>query len=253
MNTRPVLLEVCVDSAADAVAAARGGADRVELCSGLIAGGLTPGPGTILVARRRLEIAMMVMVRPRGGDFLYDALEFEVMQQDVRAAKAAGADGVVFGLLNPDGTIDEERTARLTELARPLQVTFHRAFDMTRDPFEALETLAALGVDRVLTSGQETSVAAGLGLLADLVARAAERIVVMPGCGIRTHNVRQVLAVTGAREIHFTAEATRPSGMQFRNERCRMGGSKIPGEFERLVTDAERVQHFVTAVRGVIS
>jgi len=251
MDTGRVLLEVCVDSAADAVAAAEGGADRVELCTGLIAGGLTPGPGTIRITRKILEVAVMVMVRPRGGDFLYDAVEFEVMEQDVLSAREAGADGVVFGLLNPDGTIDEERTGKLAELARPMQVTFHRAFDMTRDPFEALDTLVAMGIDRVLTSGQETTVPDGLGPLAGLVDRAGDRIIVMPGCGIRLHNVRQVLERTGAREIHFTAETTRESSMQFRNERCRMGGSKVPGEYERIVTDAERVRHFVRAVRGV--
>ena len=154
-----LIFEVCVDSAEAAVAAQEGGADRVELCSDLLEGGLTPSHGTLAVARQRLRIGIMAMVRPRGGDFCYSDAEFAVMREDLRDAKRLGVNGLVFGLLNPDGTIDRDRTAELIAIARPLPVTFHRAFDVSRDPFEALDTLIDLGVDRVLTSGQEPSVA----------------------------------------------------------------------------------------------
>lgn len=251
MSVTSLILEACVDSAADAIRAEAGGADRVELCAGLVAGGLTPGPGTLAVARSRLSIPIMSMVRPRPGDFLYDATEFAVMEAEVDAAKAAGVDGVVFGLLNADGTVDRARTARLAARARPLEVTFHRAFDMTVDPHAALETLVDLGVDRVLTSGQAATVPAGLDLLRALIERARDRIVVMPGCGLRAHNVRQVIEMTGARELHFTAERRSESAMTHRNDDCFMGATEVPGEYERRQTDHDRVRHFVaTARRG---
>ncbi len=152
-----MLFECCVDSVDGAVAAEQGGADRVELCAALIEGGLTPSAGSIAFARERLKIPIHVMIRPRGGDFLYSTSELEVMRRDIDTAKRLKADGVVLGVLDADGRIAGERTRELTERARPLSVTFHRAFDMASDPRLALEELIAVGVDRVLTSGQETS------------------------------------------------------------------------------------------------
>src|SRR5688572_20212403 len=150
-----VTMEVCSDSVEGARAAQQGGAQQVELCDNLIEGGTTPSAGTIAVARQQLDIELNVMIRPRGGDFCYSELEFEVMKYDIQQARQLGANGVVIGLLNGDGSVDRERTEALVKLARPLRVTFHRAFDMSRDPQTALETLIELGLDRVLTSGQE--------------------------------------------------------------------------------------------------
>src|SRR5690348_7558857 len=161
-------VEICVDSAPGAVAAEHGGADRVELCDNLLEGGTTPSAGCIKVARRRLKIGLQVIIRPRGGDFLYSEDELEVMREDIRMAKDLGADGVVIGCLTPEGDIDRGRTEELIKLARPLNVTFHRAFDMCCDANQGLERLIALGVDRVLTSGQEASCIEGCELIAAL-------------------------------------------------------------------------------------
>ena len=206
MNRLPIL-EVCIDSVEGVIAARDGGADRVELCDNLVEGGTTPSAGTIEVARAQEGIGIMVMIRPRGGDFLYSDLEFGVMKQDIEVAKSLGADGVVLGLLNSDGTVDDGRVAELIAVARPMEVTFHRAFDMTRDLHEALESLTELGVDRILTSGGRATAPEGTPLIAELVRRAAksglEAPVIMPGCGIREHNIRELLTRTGAREVHF--------------------------------------------------
>jgi copper homeostasis protein len=239
--------EVCVESAEGAVAAQSGGAHRVELCSDLLEGGLTPSHGTMAVARASLQIGIMAMVRPRGGDFCYSDIEFAVMREDLLAARELGADGVVFGLLNPDGTIDRDRTAELIALARPLPVTFHRAFDVSRDPFEALDTLIDLGVDRVLTSGQEPSVLEGLDLIAALVARAAGRVIVMPGGGITERTMARIAATSGARELHFASLEPREGRMVHRNPRVFMGGTLRPPEYAQEVTRPESVAAIIAA------
>jgi copper homeostasis protein len=195
----------------------------------------------------RAGVPTMVLVRPRGGDFLYSQAELEVMLRDVAAARRAEALGVASGALTRDGRVDRDATARLRDAAGPLSLTFHRAFDMTRDPREALETLIELGVDRVLTSGQAASVPEGLPLLRELVEAAGERITVMPGAGIREDNLRHVIAATGAREIHFTAMRRAESPMEHRNPRPRMGGIEIPGEFGRPVTDPALVRAMTAA------
>jgi len=244
----PPLLEVCVDSVAGVLAAKQGGAQRVELCANLLEGGTTPSPGTLAAALARAEIDVFVLVRPRGGDFLYTDLECEVMARDIEAVKTAGAGGVVIGALDAAGQIDAERTGQLIAAARPLQVTFHRAFDMTRDPLEALEQLVELGVDRVLTSGQKDSAADSIELLAQLVQRAGDRIIVMPGGGIDEDNIGAVVGGTGAREVHFAARVRTPSRMEFRNPDCGMGSGEPLDEFEHWETDLERVRRFAAAV-----
>ncbi len=249
MDTQRVY-EVCVESVEAAKAAQAGGAHRVELCADLLEGGITPSAGTIALARDRLSVRLHVIIRPRGGDFCYSATEFAVMLRDVATAKALGADGVVIGVLQPDGAINAEHTAELIATARPLSVTFHRAFDVTRNPFEALETLIALGVERVLTSGQEASALEGADLVAELVRRAGDRIIVMPGGGIRAGNVAKVLAATGAQEIHFTAGASAESQMTYRNPRVFMGGALRPPEYEIAGTDAARVAALIAASQG---
>lgn len=242
-----ITFEVCVDSIESAVAAAEGGADRVELCSALIEGGLTPSYGTLRVARRSVGIGIMAMIRPRGGDFCYSDAEFASMEEDLEAAKKAGVDGLVLGLLNPDGTVDRERTGALIQRARPLPVTFHRAFDMTRDPFEAMDTLIGLGVDRVLTSGQEATVIEGSELIAELVSRVSGRIIVMPGGGITARNVGRVIACTHTREVHFACSAPSDGRMRFRNARVFMGGTLRPPEYTLEITRALDVARTISA------
>jgi len=245
MTTSGITFEICVDSVEGALAAQTGGAQRVELCDNLLEGGTTPSSGTIALARQQLQIGLQVIIRPRGGDFCYSELEFAVMRYDVETAKQLGADGVVIGLLNPDGTIDKVRTAELMAVARPLNVTFHRAFDMTCDPHQALEDLIDLGVDRVLTSGQESSALEGLDLIAALVQQANGRIIIMPGGGINARNLSRIVAQSGVRELHMTARSEVESRMIYRNLRPKMGGTLHPPEFTRLVTDAERVQTLI--------
>lgn len=242
--------EVCVDSIESAMAAQDGGADRVELCSNLLEGGLTPSYGTLRVAHENLRIKIMAMVRPRGGDFCYSEPEFHVMQHDIEAAKKIGASGIVLGLLNPDGTIDVDRTRKLVDAARPLPVTFHRAFDMTRDPYDALEALITLGVDRVLTSGQEASVIEGLELIVELVKRAAGRIVVMPGGGITDRNVGRAVAATGVTEVHFGGGESVEGRMRFRNPRVFMGGTLRPPEYSRDIVPTDYVRCVIAAGNG---
>ena len=234
--------EICIDSISGVRAARSAGAHRVELCANLLEGGITPSRGMIRRARTITGIRLHVIIRPRGGDFLFDDDEFAVMEADIDTAKAEGADGVVIGLLTTDATIDIERTRRLISRARPMAVTFHRAFDMAVDPFAALETLIELGVDRVLTSGQEATVLEGLPLLAELVRRAGDRIIIMPGGGITARNVDRIVAEARPKEIHFAALEPTTSGMRNRREHVFMGGALRPPEYDRLVTSAASIR-----------
>jgi copper homeostasis protein len=235
-----MIIEACVNSAISAIEAQKGGADRVELCENLHDGGTTPSAGSICFARKNLHIGLFVMIRPRGGDFLYSDDEFEIMQEDIRVAKSLGADGVVFGILLPDGTMDMERMKMLIDLARPMGVTCHRAFDMTADPFHAMEDLISLGVDRVLTSGQEPTAPQGAGLIKELIVKSAGRIIIMPGCGIKEHNAAALVRITGADEIHIHLEKQVPGRMTFRQSGVYMGKPGKP-EFEHTMTDSERI------------
>jgi copper homeostasis protein len=243
------LFEACVDSVEAAIAAQEGGADRVELCADLLEGGVTPSVGTIRLTCKRLSIPVHVLIRPRAGDFCYSEAEFEVMRLDVEQVLELGADGVVFGLLNADGSVDRERTGALVEAARPLRVTFHRAFDMARDAHKALDELVALDVERVLTSGQEETALEGAELIAELVRRAGERIAVMAGGGVNERNVGRIAAQTGVREVHATARARVESRMEYRHARCSMGGTLRPEEFAWSAASAARVRALVRAVQ----
>lgn len=245
------IIEVCANSAASCVTAEQGGAARVELCAGIPEGGTTPSYGEMVTARRAIGIQMNVIIRPRGGDFLYTPAEMQAMLLDIEAAKAAGADGVVFGCLRADGTIDIERNRQLKEAAGNLSTTFHRAFDVCRDPFTALEEIIALGFDRLLTSGQEASALQGTALLAELVRRADGRIIIMPGCGVNEHNVAELARATGAQEFHMSARHRVESGMVYRNERVSMGGTVTVEEFARDLTDPQRVAQSIEALRHV--
>lgn len=249
MSSR-ILLEVCIDSVESAVAAQAGGADRVELCSALFEGGLTPSAGLLETVREQVRIHVAAMIRPRGGDFCYDATEVRVMERDIRRAKELGADVIVLGLLNPDGTVDRENTKKLMEAARPLPVTFHRAFDMAREPYEALDAVLELGAERLLTSGQEKSAVEGMDLIAELVRRAGDRLIVMPGGGVTERNLKKILAHTGAREIHGSASASKDSRMSYRNSRVFMGGQMGPPEYGNKVASLERVRAFRSLAIG---
>lgn len=240
-----IRFEICVDSVAGVAAARAAGAHRVELCADLLEGGITPSLGMIRQARRVPDIGLHVIIRPRGGDFLYDEDEVAVMAADIAAAKAEGADGVVIGLLRPDGAIDEARTERLIAAARPMAVTFHRAFDMTGDPFIALETLIGLSVERVLTSGQEASALEGIALIAELERRAAGRIIVMPGGGVTPRNVARILGEAAVREIHFAALASMESAMRHRREHVFMGGALRSPEYARQMTSEALIRSVI--------
>lgn len=245
----PILIEVCANSLESALAAVAGGAARVELCSALIEGGLTPSPAAIELARERLRIGLHVLIRPRGGDFCYNDTEFAVMQQDIVFCKSAGADGVVIGALQPDGSVDLARARELIAAARPMAVTFHRAFDMAVDAFQALEDVIALGAERLLTSGQRGSAMAGKELIAELVRRAGERLIVMPGAGVNAGNLRELIAVTGAREYHLSGQKKVGSRMVYRNPHVCMGVPGLP-EYEVGVTDADIIRRVVQAGHG---
>jgi copper homeostasis protein len=244
-----LVIEVCVDSVESAMAAEQGGADRVELCDNLLEGGTTPSAGAIELARKHLELGLQVIIRPRGGDFCYSEIEFEIMQRDIAAAKNLGADGIVIGILRPDGSLDVERTAILVEQSRPLNVTFHRAFDVSRDPYQALDDLISLGVDRILTSGQAFSVLEGLDLIAELVKLAGDRIIIMPGGGTE-RNIQKVVSESGVKEVHVIGPKRVDSRMDFRNQRVYMGGELRPAEYSRLITDPEKIEALRTEIRG---
>lgn len=238
--------EVAVDSLESALVAQECGVDRVELCADLGIGGISPSRGMIELACERLAIPVHVMIRPRRGDFLYTDAEFEVMRRDIEAAKSAGAQGVVFGLLLADGSIDIARTRELASAARPLSVTFHRAFDMCREPRAALGQLIDMGVNTLLTSGQAPSAAEGMPLIVELVAWAAGRIDIMPGAGIHPGNIARIAEATGAQTFHFSARETVDGPMQYRNARALMGQAR--SEFARTYASAERIQKIMAAL-----
>jgi copper homeostasis protein len=245
---RKVLVEVCVDSVESAMAAQEGGADRIELCDNLVEGGTTPSAGTIAACRNRLSIPIFVLVRPRGGDFLFSDVEQEVVLKDIAAARQQGADGVVIGALSADGSVDREKVAAMIEAAGKTAVTFHRAFDVSRDAEEALETLVLLGVPRVLTSGQSPTALEGAAVLKAIVARAAGRVSIMAGGGVNEENVGRIVAATGVREVHVRGTSTVESRMEFRSPRVTMGKTFLPDDYKRSVTDAARVRRIVDVV-----
>jgi copper homeostasis protein len=247
--TKP-LIELCVEGIDGFLAAQDAGADRVELCASLVEGGLTPSLATIRAAVKAAKIPVHVIIRPRGGDFLYSETEFETMAEDIKALRDEGVAGVVIGCLTPDGRIDEARTKRLVEAARPMSVTCHRAFDMTEDAREALEALIRCGVNRVLTSGQRDTAVEGIAILKSAHEQAAGRIVVM-GCGaLDAENIKTVRDETGLTELHFAALTTVPSGMAFRNPHVGMGGTEKDREYELTLTDKDAVRATIAAAKS---
>lgn len=242
-------VEVCVDGIDGVIAAKAAGAQRVELCADLALGGTTPSAGLVRAALE-VGIEIVVLVRPRAGDFLYTSSEFDVMLRDVEFARSSGAGGVAIGVLTGAGGIDRERCAHLVDAAGTLDVCFHRAFDGTSDAFAALEALIELGFARVLSSGQAQTVSAGAARLRGLVEVAAGRIQIMPGGGVRQENIRSIVAATGASAIHFSAAGLEPSAMQFRNSGCSLTSRELPGDFELQRTSADRIRAFISALYG---
>ncbi|XP_036592272.1 copper homeostasis protein cutC homolog isoform X3 [Trichosurus vulpecula] len=228
------------------------GAGRIELCSGLLEGGTTPSMGVLQVVKQCIQIPVFVMIRPRGGDFLYSDREVEVMKADIRLAKLYGADGLVFGALTEDGRVDSELCMALLSTCRPLPVTFHRAFDMVQDPVVALETLLTLGFERVLTSGCDSSALEGLPVIKQLVEQAKGKIVVMPGGGITERNLQRILEGSGATEFHCSARSARDSGMRFRNTSVTMGASLSSSEYSSKITDVAKVRTLSAIAKSVL-
>ena len=206
MSNQSTLLEVCANSLDSAIQAQKGGAHRIELCSALELGGLTPSVATIELTRQHLEIPVFVLIRPRAGDFCYSLEEWQVILRNIHLAKNLGVDGIVCGALKADGHIDIERTKELIAASRPLPFTFHRAFDRCPDPLLGLQQLMELGVDRVLSSGQESSAMAGRSVLKEMVAYAGSRIMILGGAGINSQNVKQLIVETGLREVHLSGK-----------------------------------------------
>jgi len=243
-----IAVEVCVDSVASAVAAERGGASRIELCGSMVEGGITPSAGLIAMTRAAVSVDLHVMIRPRGGDFCYEPDEFEIMCRDIALAQRLGADGIVFGILDVHGNVDVARTRQLVDAARPLRVTFHRAFDMTADLFRALDDVCAAGIDRVLTSGGEPTSLQVKETILQLVKKAEGRIVVMPGGGIKPENARSLVDYTGVTEVHVGLRSTIPSPMLHRNPRISMGS--VEGrEYQRFVVFEEQVRKLCAALK----
>ena len=209
------LIEIATSDFLTTKSAVEGGADRIELCANLAEGGTTPSYAHIKKCKEAFDIALFPIIRPRGGDFLYTKDEFEIMKNDIKLCKELGCEGIVIGLLNMDGTIDMTRTSELIELAYPLEVTFHRAFDRCKDPFAALEELIEIGCQRILTSGQKPTVSEGVDLIAELNKKADDRIIILPGSGVRKDNIKMLAEKTGCIEFHSSLRGKTKSPMQF--------------------------------------
>jgi copper homeostasis protein len=246
LTSADISLEVCANSVTSAVAAQNGGAVRVELCENLFEGGTTPSYGEILMARKLLHIKLYVLIRPRGGDFLYTDLEFDIMMSDIRNCIEAGCDGIVIGMLNTDGTVDKKRCSEMTTLARQwgLGVTFHRAFDMCADLFQSMEEIIELGCERILTSGGKSTAMEGASVIARLISKATGRIKIMPGSGVSEANVADLVRFTGANEIHSSARVHVLSKMEYKNEHIIMGDT-VGDEYSNDVTGVERVREII--------
>lgn len=242
-------LEICVDSLDSVAACAEGGADRIELCASLTEGGLTPSAGFLVQARAMFPGDICMMIRPRGGDFVYRPEEIAAMCADIELARDLGADAVVFGCLLPDGSIDFPAVETLLEACGDTPAVFHRAFDVCKDLPEALETIADLGFTRILTSGGMPTVPEGLLTIASLMADAAGRIEILPGGGIKVEQIAEIVAATGVDQVHLSARSLRDSPMQFRRRDIPMGAATVPGEYDRRIADAA----IVARARGILA
>lgn len=245
-------IEVCCYSIESALAAQLGGASRIELCDNLFEGGTTPSMGIMQAVRSQVEIDIFAMIRPRGGDFNYSELELESMLYDIAQAKKLGLNGVVLGVLNTNGTFNLEVMKRLVEAAKPLEVTIHRSFDLTIDPFQSLDDVIGLGVDRILTSGQKNKAFDGLPLIRSLIEIAGDKVSIMPGAGISEGNVRELITKTGAKEFHVSAKGSLPSKMSFQPENINLGDPRS-SEYTRDVADPQRIRKFLSLVNDLVA
>lgn len=237
------ILEICANSYTSALAAQNGGAHRVELCENMAEGGTTPSYAQIKLCKERLNIQVWPIIRPRGGDFLYSDDEFDLMKEDIKICKILNCDGVVFGILLANGEIDAKRCRELIELAKPMPIAFHRAFDMSIDLEKALEELIELGFIRVLTSGRANNAFEGIETIAKLVKHANGRIEIMPGAGINPSNIASIATKTGSKNFHSSARINVKSKMEFRNQLTKMGN--IEDEYQYQQTSAELVKQMV--------
>lgn len=244
------ILEVCADSVQSAIAAQEGGADRIELCSGLVIGGLSPSAAMFRLVKKYTDLRVRVLLRPRFGDFCYDEHEFKILKEEVEMFRSLGADGIVIGILRPDGALDMERMEELIEVADGTGITLHRAFDVCRDPYEALKQCISLGIDTILTSGQKSCAWEGRELLAGLVKRADGRINILAGAGIGPDVIRKLAFCTGVKAFHMSGKKVVDSRMDFRRDGVPMG---IPGisEFEIWQTDAAQVRKAARILKGL--
>jgi len=239
------MIEICVDSVDSAVRAQNAGAGRIELCSSLLEGGLTPPLSLVRMVCESVEIPVHVMIRPRGGDFLYSDAEFQQMKKDIHHFSKGNVKGFVFGILHDDGSIDDDRCRALISICKPLHVTFHRAFDMTSDPFLALEEIIALGANTILTSGHRQIAEDGFELIQELVKRSGARISIMAGGGVNASNV-QLLHEAGVRDFHFTARKKVDGKMKYRNEALQSIGSQfLYSEYDTFVFDEDKVHGII--------
>jgi copper homeostasis protein len=246
-----IVIEVCATSLDSAIAAEQGGAKRIELCDNIIEGGTTPSSGTILLARKYLKIDLFILIRPRGGDFLYNDIEFELMKADIIMAKKLKADGVVIGILDKNGFVDMKRTEELINLARPMGVTFHRAFDMSADPFKVLDQLIELKIDRLLTSGQKNKAIQGAPLINKLITKSNNKIEIMPGSGINVDNFIELAQKTGAKNFHLTGRKKVNSLMNYQNKEVLLSGSNQNADFEWAITDKEMIKKIVSMINKI--
>ena len=237
-------LEICAFNLSSTLVAQQAGADRIEFCAGPEEGGTTPSAGAIRTARELLRIALYPIIRPRGGDFLYSDEEFRSMIRDIEYCKQVGCNGVVFGILLADGSVDKARCARLVEIAYPLGVTFHRAFDWCANPFEAMETIIGIGCERILTSGQRPKALEGVEMIDQLVREADDRIVIMPGSGIRSANIVELAEKTGASEFHTSARALKASAMAYVNAAMKESQDSVMADPDEIRKIKEQLAAF---------
>lgn len=241
-------IEVAANSLTSALTAHRAGADRIELCANLELGGTTPSPGTMIIARERLDIPIHVLIRPRAGDFVYNATEIEEMKQTIRFCKSLNIDGVVVGFLTPEGKIDKSKTLEVIEAAEGMDLTFHRAFDQVIDQEEALETIIDMGFDRILTSGGMPTTPEGVRQISQLIRQAEDRIIIMPGGGINNFNFGDVVEHTGAKEFHMSAKKVVKSPVEFRPRRDLLNAQDIH-PYNYIASSEEKIRNVVEQLR----
>jgi len=243
--------EVCANSVKSCLAAQEGGAHRVELCTAIPEGGTTPSFGEVAIAREMLQIKLNIIIRPRSGDFLYSPLEIRSMLKDIEMCKKLNVNGVVFGVLNSTGNINISAMNELMAASKGMSVTFHRAFDMCRDPHTTLEEIINLGCDRILTSGQQPTAEEGIPLLKKLNEQAQNRVIILAGSGVNETNIQKIASETGISEFHFSAREKQESQMAYRNPMVSMGGTVHINEYENVYTSARKVNDTIKTLLSI--